>query len=138
MLELDYPTMIGLHICNVLFSVLGLVDKFPPLAGELVLPIAVPFGLGFPPDVAVTSFKMSPMPDPDISTSRHHSRTAKWTFARKTRFGFSALSVNECKFHFQTPVIAANTPTLARRMSLSLTGLRRPSYRAPPPTGLFD
>ena len=81
MLELDYPTMIGLHICNMFLSVLGLVVNFPPLAGELVLPIAVPFGLGFPPEVAVTSAKMGPMPDPDISTFRHHSGTANWTFA---------------------------------------------------------
>ena len=113
MLELDYPTMIGLHVCNVLFPVLGLVGNFLPLAGELVLPIAVPFSLGLPPEVAVTFSKMGPMPDPYISTFRHHSGTATWTFPGKAQRRFSALSINECKFHFQTPRIAANTPTPA-------------------------
>jgi hypothetical protein len=51
MLELDYPSMIGPHVCDVFLTVFSPIDKLLPVDWELSLPIAVPFGFVLPPRV---------------------------------------------------------------------------------------
>src|SRR6185295_18780128 len=51
-LELNHPTTIGLHVCDVSFTVSGRVDDLLPISGELVFPSAVPFRFILPPRIA--------------------------------------------------------------------------------------
>lgn len=47
-LELNHPTLMGLHVCDVSFTVLGMVDDLLPISGKVVLPSAVATPFHFP------------------------------------------------------------------------------------------
>jgi hypothetical protein len=51
MLELNYPSMLGLNICDVFCSVVGWVNNFLPSIGEFLLACAVPFAFVLTPRV---------------------------------------------------------------------------------------
>jgi hypothetical protein len=99
MLKLDHPPMFGLYIRNVLRAIGIEMYDFLPSIGELVLPVAVPFGLGLPPRIAPTAAAVSPMPNPDFSAPGHHWLSAGWTLSGKARLRFVWISVYERKFH---------------------------------------
>jgi hypothetical protein len=98
-LELDYPTTICPHICNVLGAVVGVANNFLPRLGEFRLPFAVPFCFGFPPRVAVVTSRVSPMPNPDFSALGNQRVIASLALACKIRPGFLALPLDEREFH---------------------------------------
>lgn len=72
-------TLIGLHICDVLLTVFGLVDNFLPFDGKLAFPGTVPFGFILPPGVADAFALVSPVPDFDLSALCHHGGSAAGT-----------------------------------------------------------
>ena len=72
-------TLIGLHICDVLLTVFGLVDNFLPFDGKLAFPGTVPFGFVLPKEATVSFPMMSPVPNLDFSTLRHHRGFTTWT-----------------------------------------------------------
>jgi len=98
-LELDYPTSICLHICDVLFTGFCLVDNLLPVDRKLSFPNAVPFRFLLPPRVAEAASLVSPMPNPDFSALGNHRVIANRTLAQKIGLSFLALSVDECEFH---------------------------------------
>src|SRR6266853_3383375 len=80
-LELDYPTSICLHICDVLFTGFCLVDNLLPVDRKLSFPNAVPFCFLLPPRVAEAASLVSPMPNPDFSALGNHRVIASRTLA---------------------------------------------------------
>ena len=81
MLELDYPTTICLHVCDVSFTVSGSVDDLLPISGKLVFPIAVPFRFILPPRIAKETTFVSPVPNPDFAAPCNHGSSADATLA---------------------------------------------------------
>ena len=81
MLELDYPAVIGLYICDVLLAVLSVVYKLLPFARKLSFPSAVPFAFVLPPRVTGVTPLVSPVPNLDFSTLCNHRVTVKRTLA---------------------------------------------------------
>jgi hypothetical protein len=76
MLELDYPTTICLHVCDVLLTGFGVVDNLLPVDRKPVFPSAVPVCFVLPPRVAEASALVSPMPDLDFSALGNHRAIA--------------------------------------------------------------
>jgi hypothetical protein len=99
MLELNYPTVIGLHICDVLLTILASVDKLLPGDGKLLFPSAVPFSFVLPPGVTGASSLVSPVPHPDFSALCDHRMTASRTLAAKIGLSLCALSIDDSKSH---------------------------------------
>jgi hypothetical protein len=64
--------MIGLHVCDVSFAVLGMVDFLVPGIGKLAFPIAMPVGFILPPRIATAATLVSPVPNPDLSALRNY------------------------------------------------------------------
>jgi hypothetical protein len=113
MLKLDHSPVLGSHIGDVLFAAFIPMDDLLTFAGKLVLPCAMPFSFGFPPVITGAPPKVCPVPDPNVSTFRDHGRTATRTFARETWLGFFAVSFSKSKSHSYTPLVTADTPSLA-------------------------
>ena len=107
MLELDYPTTICLHVCDVPLTGFCWVDNLLPVGGKLSFPSAVPFCFVLPPRVAEAASLVSPMPNPLFSALGHHWVIAKQTLARKAGLRFSALSVDVCEFHIVVITVLA-------------------------------
>lgn len=107
MLKLDYPPLIGLNICNVFLSVIGLEDNLLPAFGKPSFPSAVPFGFVLPPGITSAPSFVGPVPDIDFSALCNHRLIASWTLAGKIGLGLLALSVYESKFHVWTRIKAA-------------------------------
>ena len=61
MLELEYPTLIGLYIRDVLLTVIVSVYNLLPVVWKLSFPSTVPFGFVFPPRVTGPIPSMRPM-----------------------------------------------------------------------------
>jgi hypothetical protein len=80
-LEFNYPTIIGLHVCDVPFTVFGMVDNLLPISGKLFLPLAVPFRFILPPRIAKATPSMSPVPSVDFSAPCNHVPSAAGTLA---------------------------------------------------------
>jgi len=80
-LEFNHPTITGLHVCDVSFTVFGVVNDFLPFIGKLVFPGAVPFCFVLPPRVAEAASLVSPMPHPDFSALGNHRMIASRTLA---------------------------------------------------------
>lgn len=81
MLELDYPTTICLHVCDVSFTVSGKVDEFLPISGKLVFPSAVPLRFILPPRIAKPMPFVSPVPNANFSALCNHGSSAAITLA---------------------------------------------------------
>ena len=62
MLELDYPAVICLYICYVLFTAIGVVNYFLPRFRKLSLPTTMPFGFTFPPRITIATPLVRPVP----------------------------------------------------------------------------
>jgi hypothetical protein len=99
MLEFNYPTVIGLHICDMLLAILTSVDDLLPGHGKLPFPSAVPFSFVLPPRVTGAASLVSPVPHPDFSTLCDHRMIASGTLAAKIGLSFFALSIDEGKSH---------------------------------------
>ena len=80
MLELDYPTIMGLHVSDVSFTVLGMVDDLLPISGKLVFPGAVPRRFWLPVASALALVSPVPNPNPAKSTLRNHGFAAFLAF----------------------------------------------------------
>jgi hypothetical protein len=76
MLELDYPTTLCLHVCDVLLTGFGVLDNLLPVVGKPVFPSAVPVCFVLPPRVAAAASLVSPMPAPDFSALGNHRAIA--------------------------------------------------------------
>ncbi len=98
MLKFNYPPLIGLYICYVFLSVIGLVDNFLPAVGKLSFPSAVPFGFVLPPGIACATSFVGPVPDFDFSALWNHRLTASWTVAEQIGLRLFALSFDDSKF----------------------------------------
>ena len=72
MLELNHPTTIGLHICDVPFTVSGRVDDLLPLRGKLIFPSAVPLRFILPPRIAMETPFVSPVPNTNVAALGNH------------------------------------------------------------------
>jgi len=80
-LELNHPTITGLHVCNVLLAVFGMVDDLSAINGKLVLPIAVPIRFMPLPRIAMPTPFVSPVPDANFSALSNRGSSAEWTLA---------------------------------------------------------
>src|SRR5262245_51071911 len=80
-LELNHPPIVGLHICDVAFTVLGMVDDFLPVGGKLVLPGTVPLRFILPPRIAKATPFVSPVPNPVFPALCNHRMVASPTLA---------------------------------------------------------
>jgi len=80
-LELNHPAVTGLDVCDVSFTVSGMVDELLPIRGKLVLPSAVPLRFVLPPRIAKETAFVSPVPNPDFSASCNHGFSADSTLA---------------------------------------------------------
>lgn len=80
-LELNHPTLMGLHVCNVSFTALSMMDDLLPISGKVILPGAVPLSFIFPPRIAKPTAFVSPVPDSDFSTPCNHRSSAARTLA---------------------------------------------------------
>ena len=89
MLELDYKTMFGTHVCNMQFTGLLIRQKdFLPFSREFVFPVAVPLRFRLPPAVAHLRITMRPMVYFLRSAFGNNRRTATWTY-RTVKVGCS-------------------------------------------------
>jgi hypothetical protein len=79
-LKLNYPTTIGLHVCDVTFAVFRMVDNLLPMNGKLAFPTAVPFRF-LPPWIAEAPPFVSPVPNPDVSALCNRGTSAVRTLA---------------------------------------------------------
>jgi hypothetical protein len=93
-LELDHPTTLGLHICDVPLAV-SVADDFLPMIRKLVLPGAVPLRLVLPPRIANVTALVGPVSISDFSPLPNHRLSAARALARKAAFSFLALTVDE-------------------------------------------
>src|SRR5215471_13085188 len=101
MLELDYPTTICFHVCDVLLTGFGVVvDNFLPVDGKPVFPSLVPVCFVLPPTVTAAASLVSPMPPPDLSTPGNHGAIAIRirTLAGTTGLRFLALPIDSANF----------------------------------------
>jgi len=80
-LELNHPTITGLHVCDVSFTVSGCVDDLLPIIGKLVFPIAVPFRFILTPRIAKETTFVSPVPNPDFAAPCNHGSATAATLA---------------------------------------------------------
>jgi hypothetical protein len=80
-LELNHPTIMGLHVCDVSFTVLGVAEDLLPISGKLVFPSTVPLRFILPPRVAKATPFVSPVPNPDVSAPCNHQSSAARTLA---------------------------------------------------------
>lgn len=115
MLKLNYPPLIGFHICDVFVSAITLVDNLLPTIGKLSFPSSVPFGFVLPPRITSTSSLMGSVPDLDFSALCDHGLIASWTLATKTRLGLLALPIDEGKFHTPISLMAHLCSPVSRR-----------------------
>src|SRR5262245_17314169 len=106
MLEFDHPATLGLHIRDVLHTVLSWMDNLLPADRKLSFPGAVPLGLVLPPRVTDATSLVSPVPNPNFSALSNHRVTATRTLARKIGLSLLALSMDASKFHITTYVVA--------------------------------
>lgn len=72
MLELNHQSMRSFYVRNMnLASGIARAD-FLLFVGEMILPIAVPLGLVFPPMITVFASPMGPVPNLLIAAFRNH------------------------------------------------------------------
>jgi hypothetical protein len=81
MLELDHPTILGLHVCDVSFTVLDMLDDLLPISGKLVFPSAVPLRFILPPRIAKATPSVSPVLNPDFPASCDYRASAAGALA---------------------------------------------------------
>jgi len=80
-LELNHPTITGLHVCDVSFTVSGKVDELLAISGKLVFPSAVPPRFILPPRIAKETPFVSPVPKANFSALCNHGSSAARTLA---------------------------------------------------------
>src|SRR5258706_8078156 len=114
MLQLNYPPLIGLYICDVFLSVIGLVDNLLPAFGKLSFPSAVPFGFVLPPRITGATSFVGPVPNFDLSALCNHRLIASWTLAGKIGLGLLALLIEECKFHIRILFITVSWSVISQ------------------------
>jgi hypothetical protein len=93
-LELNYPTIRGLHICDVSFPIFGVVNDFLPISRKVILPCTVPRCLVLPPRIAELLSLVSPVRKPDLSALRDHRVAAARTLPRKTGLSLLTFSIH--------------------------------------------
>lgn len=99
MLKFDYPSVRGLNIRNVAFTVPGMTDPLLPITRKMVFPRAMPFGFVFPPRITSATPLVGPVPNLQFSALCDHRLIASWAIAGQIGLRLLALPINERELH---------------------------------------
>jgi hypothetical protein len=113
-LELEYPSIAGPYVGDVLLSVIREVHNLLPRDRELTLPAAMPLRFGFPPRVALKLAFVSPVPHTKAAALCDHGALAHRTGGREAGLRFLSFSIDEGELHQELTVVQEKGSLCAR------------------------